>query len=145
MKRALLICAVTLTSLQSNAQVTAPSPNDSGKTETPVRASIVFNVTACQTEYIGPMQMKSGNWELVDSVIETLGTENALVYFKQHLHDNKSASFYALIGIHKIGASGEFEQALMSVENEEILFQKGCLMMKKPLREAVNIALRDKH
>jgi hypothetical protein len=128
----LLICG------RAEAQVTGPLPTDSSGEE------IAFDVTACQTEFIGPMQMRSGNWALVDSIIAKLGNEHALAYFKRHLHDNRSASFYALIGIHKSGGTSEFEQALAEVQDEDILFQKGCLMIKKPLRQAVVMAINDR-
>lgn len=138
MKRLLpIVAAALLISSSALAQTTAPAPDST--------IVIDFNVTACHTEYIGPMQIRSGNWALVDSIIATLGNDKALAYFKEHLHDNRSAAFYALIGIHKTGGAGEFEAAMLSIENEEILFQKGCLMMKKPIREAVDIALRDRN
>jgi hypothetical protein len=104
---------------------------------------IAFNVTACTTERIGPGQMPSGNWALVDTIIAQLGNERALEYFKRHLFDNRSATFYALIGLYKIDHS-EYASALEQVRDEEILFQKGCLMIKKPLKEAVFIAINDR-
>lgn len=139
MKMLILGCmAAMLASTPADAQVTGAAPVDTLAEEIP------FNVTACQTEFIGPMQMRSGNWALVDSIIAKLGNELALSYFKRHLHDNRSASFYALIGIHKTGGTSEFNEALTQVSDEEILFQKGCLMIKKPLRQAVVMAINDR-
>jgi hypothetical protein len=135
MKMILLTCLLALSiSTVAKAQITAPAPSASVD-------SIEFNVTACQTERIGPFQMRSGNWELVDSIIAQLGNEKALAYFKQRLHVNRSATFYALIGIYKTGGSSEFENAMASVSDEVILFQEGCLMVRKLLTEAVRIAL----
>lgn len=121
----------------ANAQATAPAADS-------IRFEIPFNVTACQTERVGPGQVRSGNWDEVDSIIARLGKEKALEYFKRHLLDNRSASFYSLIGIHKTGSEEEFYEAIGEVPDEQILFQKGCLMIKKPLREAVLIAINDR-
>jgi hypothetical protein len=123
---------------RAEAQVTGPAPEDS------TGENIAFDVTACQTEFVGPGQMHSGNWALVDSIIARLGNDRALAYFKRHLHDNRSATFYALIGIHKTGGQSEFSHALSQVRDEDILFQKGCLMIKKPLRQAVVMAINDR-
>jgi hypothetical protein len=90
------------------------------------------------------MQMRSGNWALVDSIIAKLGNERALAYFKRRLHNNRSATFYALIGIHKTGGQSEFSEALSQIRDEDILFQKGCLMIKKPLSQAVVMAINDR-
>ena len=139
MKLLLLGCiALLMMSGRVEAQVTGPAPSDSSG------ENIAFNVTACHTEYIGPMQMRSGNWALVDSIIAKLGNERALAYFKRRLHNNRSATFYALIGIHKTGGQSEFSEALSEIRDEDILFQKGCLMIKKPLSQAVVMAINDR-
>jgi hypothetical protein len=139
MKQLLLGLFLLFCVTSAKAQTTGPAQSDST-----VAHDLPFDVTACQTELVGPGQVRSGNWDLVDSVIAKLGKEKALEYFKRHLFDNKAASFYALIGIHKTGTEEEFYEAVGEIEDEQILFQKGCLMIKKPLREAVLIAINDR-
>lgn len=140
MKKILLTCLIALcVSTGAEAQTTAPAPDASTS-----RDSIEFKVTGAQTERIGPFQIRSGNWDLVDSIIARLGNEKALEYFKQRLHHGRSVTFYALIGIYKTGGTSEFEAEITTVSDEIILFQRGCLMMQKPLREAVRIALNDR-
>jgi hypothetical protein len=140
----LLFCSLLVLTLSSGAkaQVTAPTASDSASHGS-TGEEIAFNVTACTTERIGPGQMPSGNWALVDSIIARLGKDRALQYFKNHLFDNRSATFYSLIGLYKIDQS-EYAAALAEVRDEEILFQKGCLMIKKPLKEAVFMAINDR-
>lgn len=139
MKTLLLSCFVVIALCgNADAQVTAPAAQDSNAI-----VEIPFEVRACTTEHIGPGQMRSGNWDLVDSIIARLGNERAIAYFKRHLFDNRSTTFYGLIGLYKTDQS-EYELALAEVRDEEILFQKGCLMIRKPLKEAVFIAINDR-
>ena len=142
--KSFLFGCLTIIALSGSAmaQVTAPANHDS---VVAARANdIPFDVTACHTERIGPGQVRSGNGDLGDTIIAKLGKEEALAYFKRHLNDNRSATFYALIGIHRAGGEYELDMAMLKAGDEEILFQKGCLMMKKPLREAVFIAINDR-
>lgn len=107
------------------------------------QAQVAFDVRRLETEHIGPYEVRSRNWDLVDSVIRTLGDSSAHLFFRDSLtSEDKAVRFYALIGLHRLGRSDAFQSGLLNMTDEPVPFQDGCEMKRISFREAVRRATK---